>query len=239
MLSLIYHWIIFCISSFTVCYDILYQDLGTGAGWESLFTYRGYGGKFKFLTFWCQIIQTSYYAFCLLNDVFGSNVGPSQNLKSRSGLQRFRDFVFASIVFPIGTFVVITFWGIYAVDRELVFPKALDAFIPPWLNHVMHTTVLPFLLVEKFLVYHDYPSRSKGLLACIGFVGLYQLWVLWIAFRANIWVYPIMQVLDWPGRTAFFGACWVVVICIYITGEKISAALWGASPGKLKAQKLK
>ena len=23
------------------------------------------------------------------------------------------------------------------VDRELVFPKHLDAIIPPWLNHVM------------------------------------------------------------------------------------------------------
>jgi len=34
-------------------------------------------------------------------------------------------------------FVVLTFWGIYAVDRELVFPKALDGIIPSWLNHVM------------------------------------------------------------------------------------------------------
>ena len=30
-----------------------------------------------------------------------------------------------------------TFWGIYAVDRELVYPKALDKLIPPWLNHIM------------------------------------------------------------------------------------------------------
>jgi hypothetical protein len=34
-------------------------------------------------------------------------------------------------------FVVLTFWGIYAVDRELVYPKALDKLIPPWLNHIM------------------------------------------------------------------------------------------------------
>ena len=26
---------------------------------------------------------------------------------------------------------------IYAVDRELVYPKHLDALIPQWLNHVM------------------------------------------------------------------------------------------------------
>lgn len=29
------------------------------------------------------------------------------------------------------------FWLIYAVDRELVYPKQLDAIIPMWLNHVM------------------------------------------------------------------------------------------------------
>ena len=34
-------------------------------------------------------------------------------------------------------FVVVTFWGLYAVDRELVFPKHLDKIVPMWLNHVM------------------------------------------------------------------------------------------------------
>lgn len=34
-------------------------------------------------------------------------------------------------------FVVLTFWGIYAIDRELVYPKALDKVIPSWLNHIM------------------------------------------------------------------------------------------------------
>lgn len=222
----------------TTCVQVwsLYYDVTAVKQLPSILTY---GGRWKFLTFWCLIIQTAYYALCLINDVFGSNTKPSQNVKAQSGLQKFRDFVFASVVFPIGTFVVVTFWGIYAVDRELVFPKALDAFIPPWLNHVMHTTVLPFLLIEHFLVYHDYPHRSKGLMACLGFVGLYQLWVLWIAYHANIWVYPIMQVLDWQGRTAFFGACWVVIIFIYILGEKIGSSVWGTSPGKLHAQKLK
>ena len=34
-------------------------------------------------------------------------------------------------------FVVLTFWGIYAVDRELVYPKHLDKIVPVWLNHIM------------------------------------------------------------------------------------------------------
>lgn len=34
-------------------------------------------------------------------------------------------------------FVVCTFWSLYLVDRELVYPKLLDNFIPQWLNHGM------------------------------------------------------------------------------------------------------
>ena len=42
--------------------------------------------------------------------------------------------MFPSVCFQ---FVVATFWVLYAVDRELVYPKALDAIIPTWLNHIM------------------------------------------------------------------------------------------------------
>lgn len=30
-----------------------------------------------------------------------------------------------------------TFWSLYLYDRELVYPKLLDNFIPQWLNHGM------------------------------------------------------------------------------------------------------
>lgn len=32
-------------------------------------------------------------------------------------------------------FVAIAFWGIYAVDRELIYPARLDEHIPAILNH--------------------------------------------------------------------------------------------------------
>lgn len=33
--------------------------------------------------------------------------------------------------------VVLTFWGIYAVDRELIFPRVLDKIIPASHNHIL------------------------------------------------------------------------------------------------------
>lgn len=39
-------------------------------------------------------------------------------------------------------FVVFTFWSLYLYDRELVYPKLLDNFIPQWLNHGMVSSIL-------------------------------------------------------------------------------------------------
>lgn len=37
--------------------------------------------------------------------------------------------------------MVFTFWSLYLYDRDLVYPRLLDNFIPQWLNHgmVSHT----------------------------------------------------------------------------------------------------
>lgn len=37
------------------------------------------------------------------------------------------------------------FWSIYIYDRELVYPKVLDNFIPAWLNHGMVSKVMQTL----------------------------------------------------------------------------------------------
>ena len=53
------HLIVFSIIGGTLAYDVLYIDNGTGMGYRSLLTYRGYAGKFKHLTFWCQVGDNS------------------------------------------------------------------------------------------------------------------------------------------------------------------------------------
>ncbi|ELU18491.1 hypothetical protein CAPTEDRAFT_168148 [Capitella teleta] len=218
------HLIGFIVNGGGLFYDVFFISHNGEACWE----YGGFPGKFKHLTFWNQILQTVYFGYSILNDLFGSNLDPSDNQNNRSSLQKFRDAVSASVVFPIGTFVVIAFWALYAVDRELVFPKALDAIIPTWLNHIMHSTVIVFLLFEKFFIYIDHPSRSKGLMGTVLFASIYQAWILWIAFYADIWVYPVLQVLGLAGRAAFIGGCWLTLMPIYLLGERITYAIWGA-----------
>ncbi|KAK3087759.1 hypothetical protein FSP39_010246 [Pinctada imbricata] len=217
------------------------------------------------------IIQTLYFGVSLANDICGSNVRPSHKGQQRSKLQTWRDNMLATVVFPVGTFtvltfwgiyavdrdlvhprdldaivpnwlnhmqfVVLTFWGIYAVDRELVYPKKLDKIIPPWLNHVMHTTVLPFLLVDKFLVYHQYPSKKNGITTLMSFAGIYLAWILWIAYHANIWVYPILRVMTPVQRAVFIVLLLGFFISIYIVGEALNKFLWRKERAVLQKEK--
>ena len=62
------------------------------------------------------------------NDIYISML---KNLK-----KLFYKCFFCSIVF-LFQFVAATFWGIYLMDRELIFPRALDKIFPSWLNHIL------------------------------------------------------------------------------------------------------
>jgi len=39
-----------------------------------------------------------------------------------------------------------------------------------------HTAVLPCLLLEKYLVFHEYPSKRKGISILVGFAMAYLVW---------------------------------------------------------------
>jgi hypothetical protein len=63
----------------------------------------------------------------VINDFIGTNdVAP----KKMPLIRKIKDYVLATLAFPVAMNVGTTFWGLWAIDRELVFPKALDAFFP-------------------------------------------------------------------------------------------------------------
>lgn len=231
----LYHSTVFLVIFSSFVYNHLYVKIRQD---DTLMTYKGYGGKFKYLTFWYFIIQTVYFGLCVANDLCGSNVRPSGR-GERCRLQRWRDNFLATVVFPLGMFVVLTFWGIYAIDRELVYPKALDKVIPSWLNHIMHTTILPFLLVDKFLVYHQYPSRKAGFVTIMSLALLYLTWILWVAYYANIWVYPILKVLQPHQKVVFILAMLVLFVFLYLLGEFINKTIWGEERSHAQKKKKK
>ena len=142
---------------------------------------RNQFGVWKYLTFLNMLLQFNFFTIALLSN-FVKQLRPA------------RDLIFASAAFPIGMFVGIIFWSIWAVDRELIFPKILDDYFPAILNHCMHTTVIPLQLGQLYLVKHNFPSRSKGFtitgILCLG----YLIWINYIYYMAGFWVYPVIKV---------------------------------------------
>lgn len=74
-----------------------------------------------------QIIQALYYIISLVNDFVGTNeLVP----KRPPAIRKFKDWLMSTLAFPVALNVGVTFWTLYAIDRELVFPKVLDPVFP-------------------------------------------------------------------------------------------------------------
>lgn len=173
------------------------------------------------------------------NDLFGSNE-PTPTEKPL--IRRIKDAIFSSLAFPVSMFVGVSFWALYAVDRELILPKAIDAYFPTWLNHVMHTNVVIFILIELATSFRMYPKRKLGISILCTFMLCYLIWVHVIWFKTEMWVYPVLQVLSWPLRIVFFVFNLIFVCSFYSLGEKVNSAIWSkevektVKSGKKKAK---
>ncbi|XP_045365555.1 androgen-dependent TFPI-regulating protein isoform X1 [Camelus bactrianus] len=181
------------------------------------------GGQWKYLTFLNLLLQAIFYGVACLEDVLKITTGK----KDIKFVTAFRDLLFTTLVFPISTFVFLSFWSLFLYDRELVYPKALDDIFPVWLNHALHTFILPFSLVEVILRPHCYPLKKKGLTLLTAAIVAYVSRVLWIYSETGTWVYPVFAKLSLMGLAAFFSLSYIFIVGIYLFGEKLNHWKWG------------
>uniref|UniRef100_A0ABI7XFS8 Androgen dependent TFPI regulating protein n=1 Tax=Felis catus TaxID=9685 RepID=A0ABI7XFS8_FELCA len=180
------------------------------------------GGQWKYLTFLNLLLQTIFYGVACVEDVL-KRIKGERDLKF---VTAFGDLLFTTLAFPISTFVFLSFWILFLYDRELVYPKALDDIFPEWLNHAMHTSILPFSLVEVILRPHSYPLKKKGLTLLAVASLAYISRVLWIYSETGTWVYPLFARLSPVGLTAFFSLSYIFIASIYLLGEKLNHWKW-------------
>ncbi|KAI4873300.1 hypothetical protein NFI96_011823 [Prochilodus magdalenae] len=219
--------------------------------------HQTYGGSWKFLTFIDLVIQAVFFGVCVLTDLSSlltkgtASVEQERQLRKLIGL---RDWMMAVLAFPVGVltavlltegiysskkvpdkssmFVVTMFWTLYLYDRDLVYPRLLDNFIPQWLNHGMHTTVLPFIIIEMRTTHHQYPSRLCGLLAVCSFAVGYVLWMCWVHNVTGVWVYPLLEHIGSTARVFFFICLTGLISLYYVLGEILNSYIWDSSRSK-------
>ncbi|KAH0544253.1 androgen-induced gene 1 protein-like [Cotesia glomerata] len=218
--------VISCIQfAFSVYYDFNFTIVPKGI----IKMHGGYGGKFKFLTFWDAIIQAVFFFLCILNDIYGTNkVAPKQTPL----LRRIKDYFHATFSFPLAMFVGITFWSLMFFDRELVLPKALDPYFPWWLNHLMHTMIMITTVLEMISAPRQYPKKKSGYIGLYALMISYLIWIHIIYYKSGVWVYPVMEVLSWPLRILFFISLFGFTGLLYYAGEIIDNLIWGSKKSK-------
>ncbi|NXA12822.1 AIG1 protein, partial [Sapayoa aenigma] len=165
------------------------------------------------------VIQAVFFGICVLTDLSSLLTRGSDSQEQERQLKKLislRDWMMAVLAFPVGVVSTV----------ELVYPKLLDNFIPAWLNHGMHTTVLPFVLIEMRTTHHQYPSRSCGLAAVCTFAVGYILWVCWIHHVTGVWVYPLLEHLSPGVKIIFFAAVTIIINIFYLVGEVLNNYIW-------------
>jgi len=207
---------------FVTWYDFKYTDLSAVVPPDGL---HWFVSKLKFLTLQTLLIQALFFTVCFINDVVGDNNPPIKG-KKLPFIRKFRDMLLSCLAFPLSMFVGLTFWGLYFIDRELVLPKAIDAYFPTWLNHCMHTNIMIFILAEMFTSCRQYPKRKTGLQVLSVFMITYLVWIHVIHSYTGMWVYPVLDVLNLPLRIVFFAVLLGLATGLYIVGEKLNYAIW-------------
>ena len=179
------------------------------------------GGRFKFLTHINLWVQLFFFTVQLIADLI-----PALHKKR---FQQFSDIVFTCIVFPLAANIVIMFWSIYAIDRRLIYPEVFDKFVPVYMNHLWHTAILLWALIEIYVVHHHFPRKRVAAAFIFAYAAAYIGWVVYIYVQTDWWCYGFMKHLHPAALAVFFGVATFVSFGLHLLGKSIAHTRWGVT----------
>lgn len=154
----------------------------------------GYVGYF--FSMWSSASQIIYFHIFSLIDainLFGKN---SINLcKLRNELPNIANYLLFTLVIPTSLTVSTVFWAFYAYDREYIYPRDMDKFYPPWINHVMHTLPVPLSVIYMVLADKEDPPKKHTLSGLTMFLGIYATCIIRLKLQNGVWVYPALNLI--------------------------------------------
>lgn len=175
-----------------------------------------YAGQFKFLTHINLWSQLAFFSLELVLDLLPDYNTFKQEVQSHSS------FAFATLIFPLAWFVTTTFWGVYIYDSKLIYKE-----ISQVINHLSHTFIVLWVVVEAMLQDHYFPGLSTAVVPIVTGSLAYVSWVEWIHAATGFWVYPIFNRL--PSRVyfiPFYGLSILLCIGLYLVGRTVSDLFW-------------
>lgn len=119
-----------------------------------------------------------------------------------------------------------------------MYPKALEAIIPPYINHIQHTFPLISVLLDMILVDHSYHSANLRFdLAMTSAISITYIGLLVYIFTTQgMWVYPFIGLLPDAAKGAFFAFGVALAGVFYYGGMITSSKLWNQAKNQAKKQ---
>uniref|UniRef100_A0A1B6CZW9 Androgen-dependent TFPI-regulating protein n=1 Tax=Clastoptera arizonana TaxID=38151 RepID=A0A1B6CZW9_9HEMI len=177
----------------------------------------------RFFTNWTFTLLTLYILLCVFEDIVLLMRG-AESFKSK--LKKVKNFMFTVVVAPMTVFVSVVFWGLWSLDRELIFPKEIDPVLPPWVNHSLHTTTSVIVFIEMLITPHQYPKFRDAVIGISSYLALYLICLLWTYFESGIWLYPVFKIANWPIKIVLFASLFLLAISLYSIQQFISSLRW-------------
>jgi hypothetical protein len=234
--ELFFYTIMFAMYAFAMYIDqIIFQEKRFAK--VGLNLHGTFGGRWKFLTFIDLNLQFVYFTLCFVNALYEFFF----KTNSQPGLmRRLANRIYIHAALPCGTLVVVFFWGIFAVDRDLIYPKKIEEIVPHYQNHLIHTLPLISGILDTFVTRHKYtPSWFKGAIPTMLLALAYAVWIFVIAHYGGFWVYPVLKALSTVWRGVFIAAGLLFAAIVYKGGNVLNSLYWQTSttPSPAKAKK--
>ena len=177
----------------------------------------GFGGHWKYLTFNNMVFQFAFFSLAIFIDLLKM----CQFSSTVQVLLVFKDYFYASVIFPLSLNVFTSFWVIYGIDRELIEPTYMDDLIPHWCTHIFHTAIL-IVVLENFFTSINYPNYKLGLFISSIFSTSYITYIIWLNMKTDIWAYEFLVLLTFQQKVFFFTFQFCFFWALYMFGDVIN-----------------
>ncbi|XP_050520471.1 androgen-dependent TFPI-regulating protein-like isoform X3 [Daktulosphaira vitifoliae] len=217
-------------------YQLIKISFGESKNWDPKY-HKINELRFRYLTNWNLTMQLLFFLKCLINDAMIILYGPNW-LGIGNKFKMVMSAFFASIILPSAIYISISFWILFAINREYLYPRIIDEVIPFWHNHGMHTFILPIALVELFTTKHSFLSPITLVKILYSYLLLYLVVVFETYVETGRWLYPLFSKFSAPISVAILlTMLFFYTISIYV-GILIHKLYWGSDKIENKIRNL-
>lgn len=225
MLDAVFHWAVlayYLCADATMIHGLINAHALRGRPEDDPTTNRIVYGAHTYITIWNLIIQQVYFGMCCYDHLLSK---PDEEKHSPS---KKRKLMFRSVLFPTTCVVSTIYWWWYWKSPFLIFGDLLNEIYPWWVDHVMHTLIVPIATAELFLVYSPSTEKDnqgeynvKGLMVYNAFITFYAAVVIVVRVIRGVWPYPFLDPANNGNPFYFFVSLYALGWMWYLVGLRL------------------